>query len=259
MSTLIQIPYSQISEVRLECVSNTVEDTNDEVNEVPALYSEDGEIETHFERSAWGTVSFVGEYEGQKLTLSFDWHADTNTTNYNDSYDYDITFGEEPNEEINFCFVDEDGDVVDVNLDEIDSECLDSWTCQIKHDLPKAEEFEELEDTEMSEITGEEAKERIIKRDNAPDLKFKGVLIASNSSRTYTNDHGRWFEIALYKTVGGKFVCQRKEYTQWQGENNRYFASVCDSVDCVKNFFGQGRYSKKLYKEAGIDNIEIVD
>lgn len=262
MSNLIQIPYSQISEVRLECVSHTVEDTNDEVNEVPDPYSEDGEIETHFGRSAWGNVEFVGKYEGQKLTLKFDWNAETNTTSYNSSYDYEITIGQEPDEEINFCFVDEDGDVVDVSLDEIDSECLDSWTCQIKRDLPKAEEFEELEDIEMSEITeinGEEVKEFIIERDNAPDLKFNGIALASVSSKDPYNDRGRWFVLKLYKTVGGKFVCQRIEYTKWQGEKDRFFASVCESVDCVKKFFGQGRYSKELYEEASIDNTETVD
>lgn len=90
-------------------------------------------------------------------------------------------------------------------------------------------------------------------------MKFKGVYLAFATSKDPYNDRGRWFELELWKTVGGKFVCKKEDVTRWQGERNRHNVQVCDNIDCVKAFFGQGWVSKELYAKAGIDNVELLD
>ncbi len=104
-----------------------------------------------------------------------------------------------------------------------------------------------------------------IKRDNAPDLKFTGELVAAasssanNASSSYSGSVGRWTELSLYRTKGGKFVCQSEGCTQWQGEHNRHAAAVCETPEAVCEFFGSSWLAKELYENAGIDCAERVD
>lgn len=72
-------------------------------------------------------------------------------------------------------------------------------------------------------------------------------------------DGGRWFELTLYQTVGGKYICQKEDVACWQGERNRYSAEVVETLGEVKEFFGNGWVSKELYAEAGIENVIEVD
>jgi hypothetical protein len=64
-----------------------------------------------------------------------------------------------------------------------------------------------------------------IHRDAEPDLSFTGELVAEASTSpdqampNYSEQTGRWTELALYRTQGGKFICSRIERTQWQGEH----------------------------------------
>jgi len=107
--------------------------------------------------------------------------------------------------------------------------------------------------------------EHILKRDNERDLQFTGVLIASasssanNASSSYSGSTGRWTELFLYKTKGGKFVCKSVGRTQWEGEHDRHKAEVCADVECVCDFFGSSWLAKELYENAGIDCVESVD
>lgn len=100
--------------------------------------------------------------------------------------------------------------------------------------------------------------------DNAPDIRFNGELIASarsssnNAHSNYSGSVGRWMMLKLYRTAGGKFVCQSIGCTQWQGEKDRYKAAVCETEADVIEFFGHGWLAKDLYEEAGItDTIEV--
>lgn len=104
-----------------------------------------------------------------------------------------------------------------------------------------------------------------VERDNAPDIVFSmdWVCTAENSPDTahpdYSGSTGRWWKLKLYKTLGGKFVCQKIGYTQWQGEKTRRTAIVCETEADIIKFFGQGQLAKDLYAAAEIENVETVD
>ena len=98
-----------------------------------------------------------------------------------------------------------------------------------------------------------------IRRDNEPDLSFTGELLASASSSAdtahpdYSGTTGRWQELSLYRTKGGKFICSRIERTQWQGEHDVHRAAVADDPAGVIQFFGYSRLAMEVYQEAQID------
>jgi len=115
------------------------------------------------------------------------------------------------------------------------------------------------EDTEMTNdmIT--------LPRDKGLDLRFSGELIAeasssaNNASSQYSGQTGRWTTLRLYRTAGGKFVCQSIGHTIWEGEHNRYSAAVCATDGEVIEFFGTGWLAKSLYGDAGIEAVETVE
>ena len=116
------------------------------------------------------------------------------------------------------------------------------------------------EDETMSEHT-----QFTLEVDGAPDLRFSGEKIAGTSnspdraSGDWSGETGRWTTLRLYRTAGGKYVCQRIDHTQWQGERDTHRAEVCDSLEAVRTFFGHGRLAKDLYFEAGIDAVREID
>ncbi len=107
--------------------------------------------------------------------------------------------------------------------------------------------------------------EYTIRRDGERDIKFTGIKLASTSSSNntassyYSGQVGRWAKLALYKTQGGKYVCESIGYTQWQGEHNRHKAAICETEQQVCEFFGNGWLAKDLFAEAGIDCSEEVE
>lgn len=105
-----------------------------------------------------------------------------------------------------------------------------------------------------------------IVKDNGPALAFDGELLAKVSSNpnvaygsSYSGEVGRWQVLALYKTQGGKFICERINRTQWQGERDKHNAKVCASNKEVIEFFGHSWLAKDLYYEAGINAAERID
>lgn len=104
-----------------------------------------------------------------------------------------------------------------------------------------------------------------VERDGDKDLSFTGELIAESSSSPetarsdYSGATGRWSELRLYRTKGGKFVCEQIGRTQWQGEHDRYSGAVCDDEAGVQEFFGHGWLAKELYEEAEIEAVEIIE
>lgn len=65
--------------------------------------------------------------------------------------------------------------------------------------------------------------------------------------------------LALYKTEGGKLICERIDRTRWQGERDSHHAKVCANNNEVIDFFGHGWLAKELHKEAGIDAAERIE
>ena len=62
-------------------------------------------------------------------------------------------------------------------------------------------------------------------------LQFDGELIAETDSRQQQGPcQNRWYELALYRTDGGKHVVAIGYRTQWQGELHRDEAHVEDAL-----------------------------
>lgn len=108
-------------------------------------------------------------------------------------------------------------------------------------------------------------KKYTIQNDGEKNIRFTGEEIASASTSPdtarsdYSGSTGRWQVLTLYKTQGGKFVCQRMNGTQWQGERDSYEAEVCDNEAGAIEFFGTGSLAKEIYDEAGIECVREVE
>jgi hypothetical protein len=150
--------------------------------------------------------------------------------------------------------IDEDGDEVTVDflsyhLDD-DFKYIDYSTLLACIDEVIEIDVSEDEDIDMKTFT--------LEIDNKPDLRFAGELVARATSinrdavRSYS-ETGRWTDLELYKTKGGKFICYQVGRTNWSGERDRHSGKVCETVEEVKEFFGYGWLAKELYDEAGID------
>ncbi len=102
--------------------------------------------------------------------------------------------------------------------------------------------------------------------DDGPALTFTGHLVAKTESHDnqarggmWSGMTGRWHELELYRTAGGKFVCSRIGRTRWQGQRDHYEALAADSEAEVIAFFGHGWLAKALYEDAGIDAAVSVE
>lgn len=93
-------------------------------------------------------------------------------------------------------------------------------------------------------------------RDNERDLRFTGEMIASVDSKGKSN--GRWTVLKLYKTESGKYVAEQIGRTNWDGEHDRFSATVCETENDVIEALGTGWLAKELYEQAGIECIENI-
>lgn len=98
-----------------------------------------------------------------------------------------------------------------------------------------------------------------LKRDDARDITFTGAEIASASSKGRSRETGRWTEITLYRTAGGKYICETVGHTQWEGEKIRHSVEVVDSLEAVPDIFGAGWLAKELYAEGGVPFEEVIE
>ena len=138
-------------------------------------------------------------------------------------------------------------------IEDIDMELLDL-------SILGKDEIDEIdleEDVEMETL--------IVERDDDRSIKFKGHVIARASSsgnsgmHDFSGETGRWKELKLYKTVGGKFICEQIDATMWSGERNFTRGAVCDDKDEVIDFFGGDWLAKQLYAHAEIDDSIDVE
>jgi hypothetical protein len=195
------------------------------------------------------------------IKIKFYWIAKGGEKTYSDAFNFNIEISNQPFD-ANIVMVDDDGDEVDCNcFDEVLSEKLNDakWHQLVQSLLPTAdiENIDIDEDTDMETFT--------IEIDNAPDIRFTGELLASTYSScnqamgsSYSGQPGRWTELDLYKTKGGKYICHQVGRTQWQGERDRFSGKVCETSEEVKEFFGHRWLAKELYAKAGIDTaVEI--
>jgi len=260
MKNLIKVPLSALSGLSFRIKGIDLGDTSYDNFDIPIGEDNDGQLfnTAVYQRSAVGRVEYVAKYLEQELLLSFDWHANVQSASYKASFDFDIYIANEPVVEQNFIFIDEDSDEVDMNAEEIENEAggFEDFRGEARLLLPYCAEYEVLDDGAPQE---DDAEIFQIERDSGSDLKFTGVRLAFVSSRDDYNDRGRWFNLELWRTIGGKFVCKKEEVTLWQGERNTHSVQVCDNIADVIAFFGQNWVSKDLYAEAGIGNVELLD
>ena len=104
-----------------------------------------------------------------------------------------------------------------------------------------------------------EVKTIVLENDKNPDVEFVGEQIAFSSSKTIDGARSqRWHELRLFKTEGGKYVCQQVGRTIWQGETDRFSVAVCDTDEEVKAFFGYSQEAKDLYYDANISATQRI-
>ncbi len=162
-------------------------------------------------------------------------------------YDYELTGA---------TLVDEDGD-------EISNRDVETILSDIAHggflgDVNQIDHILLVPDLTTEEIDMDsDMKEFEITNDNGPNIAFKGEQIASASSATEKST--RWTKMKLFKTASGKFVAQTIGVSQWQGEETRYKAAVCETEADVINFLGYSDTAKEIYGEADIDATVKVE
>lgn len=95
-------------------------------------------------------------------------------------------------------------------------------------------------------------------RDEGPDIRFAGVLMAEVSSKAPNREQPRWTELRLYQTEGGQYVAHEIGRTTKRDEKTLQRAEVMATLDEVRAFFKYGWLAKELYRKAGIDAAEDV-
>lgn len=198
------------------------------------------------------------------IQIVFSWIATGGQDTYQDAHDFGIEI--EPDSEFvvtGIMLVDEDGDAIDGwQLSHIFREKFqgEEWELFVGHLLPIIEtnDIDTDEASDMETVT--------LEIDNEPSIRFTGERIGAASSSdnqamgsSYSGQVGRWTELELYKTKGGKYICHQVGYTRWQGERHRYSGKVCETLEEVKAFFGNRWLAKELYDNAGIDSVIEVD
>jgi hypothetical protein len=257
----VVLTIEQLQAMSWTCVSHSVDtvECDQETVIVGIEYDEEGnEVDVereYFNRYAYGTATMRAG-ENPAVEISFTWEAGHEEKHsYEDSFDFDLCVHADSEIKLTGCnLVDEDGDAVEGwelghALTEIAAGC--EWEAMVRADLP-------IPETEVLE-TATEGQDITVWRDNAPEIAFKGACIGGASSRSQYNDNGRWTDLYLYQTVGGKFVCYERNNSQWQGERTKHKAEVCTNHAEVVAWFGQGRVAKELYADAGISNVQVID
>lgn len=222
----------------VECLNRRVEKWN-EKNESPEL----SDIP-----HVWGWASKISSLEGVKIT-------------YNEGFSYDecdsdsLSTGTEGLDDVwsveGVTVVDDDGDELSAHTM---ASYLNSDFSGIDYSVLEIDQVTDIdvdEDADMKTFT--------VKIDKAPSIRFTGKLTASAASSdnkamgsSYSGHAGRWTELELYESKGGKFVCHQVARTLWQGERDRFSGKVCETLEEVKDFFGHCWLASELYAKAGI-------
>ena len=203
--------------------------------------------------------------DGTELTLMLDWASSGDTSGtLNDLYDWERpqlgtgnpAYPAELSEDV--VLLDDDGDECDEHeladlLADIADDISEQWQPHAHTMLPAAPAPEDIDVDEEDDMGT-----HTIERDNEPALRFTGELIAEASSWRADRDD-RWTELRLYRTRGGRYICEQVGHTRWQGERTRHSAGVCDTEADVIDWLGHGWLAKELYAEAGIDAAVDVD
>ncbi|WP_029889833.1 hypothetical protein [Polycyclovorans algicola] len=91
-----------------------------------------------------------------------------------------------------------------------------------------------------------------------PHIQFTGEIVAEVQSsgefgHKFSGEIGSWTVLALYRTIGGRYICQLAEMNIIQGRANRIRAVVVDEITQVREFFGEGWLADELYAEIEVE------
>lgn len=203
---------------------------------------------------AWGWASKTSTLDGIKITY-------TEGFNYDECEPDSLSTGTEGQHEVwsveGIVVVDEDGD--ELNAHDLADYLPNSFSkidCSVL-EIEQTTDIDVDKDCDMETF--------ILEINNAPNIRFTGELLAEASSTdnqamgsSYSGQTGRWTELAIYKTKGGKYICHQVGRTRWQGERDRFSGKVCETLEEVIEFFGHRWLAKELYEDAGIcDAINV--
>ena len=206
----------------------------------------------------WGWASKTSTLDGIKIGIKITYTAGFSYDDYDPESLYTGTEGQDEVWSVEgVLVVDEDGDELTAHeLDDYLGADFSSIDYSVL-DISQVTDIDVDEESPMETFT--------LDIDNAPSVRFTGELVASASSDdqaiggSYSGQTGRWTELALYKTKGGKIICHQVGRTRWQGERDRFSGKVCETLSEVKRFFGRRWLAKELYAEASIDDAVEVE
>jgi len=221
---------------------------------------EEREIEKDYEtsidlRCTFGTSYLTSTLENFKISY-------LEVFEYND-YDAQSLYFGQPNslglEEVwsfgGFKVIDEEGEEISI-YDLIDY--IPSTFSEVDYTVLDIDKPLEVEVEVEVEVDKGSAMENFkLKIENAPDILFTGELLAFVSSDE--NNSGRWTELALYKTKGGKYICHQIGRTRYIGERDRFSGKVCSTAEEVIEFFGHQWLAKELYEASGLEDAVEID
>jgi hypothetical protein len=204
----------------------------------------------------WGVATLKSERDGVFIVYTEGFNYDTNQP---DSFSSGIE-GISSVWELHASGV-TDFKVIDADGDEVPpgelADYLDGSFSEIDYSELTLQDIIDIdvdEDSDMETFT--------LEIDRAPSIRFTGTLLASTKSSADNaagGKAGRWTELYLYQTKGGKYICHQLGCTSWVDERTRYSGAVCENHSEVIAFFGQGWLAKHLYTEAMIDNVVEVE
>lgn len=96
----------------------------------------------------------------------------------------------------------------------------------------------------------------ILPQDDGPDLRFSGELLGGVRSRMH---HGRWHELRVYRSKGGKFIAHHMGCSAWMHEADRSSAKVADALADALAFFGHTPLAKQLARQLNTPVVQDID
>lgn len=83
-----------------------------------------------------------------------------------------------------------------------------------------------------------ETKKYLLKRTGNVPLSFEGELLSSQEGPWHRGrEHRRFFDLRVYRTMGGKYIAERNFRTSWTGESESHSVEVFSDLDKVGDFF----------------------
>lgn len=91
--------------------------------------------------------------------------------------------------------------------------------------------------------------------DNKPNIRFEGSLVCAVSNKNSQSQQR--VHLYLYKTAGGRYICYKRSFSQWESEVVLSTGAICKTFDDVIKYFGHDALALSLYEKANI--VDVVE